>query len=224
MSNKRNVNSYSPEGRIYQLEFAMKASTLGTTSLAFTHNNKTYIISEKKCLSKHQIPPTKHYKIFDHIMLTYSGIAGDAKTIIKKAREYSLYHYKVYNENVPIEGLLKYLCRLALQFGEKDFDKKIFSRPFGCSILICGYEDEPVIFSYDPSGSYRKHKIVCIGNGSESVEMEVESVEKGVKELMRVMKDEMRSENVEIWSVDENEIKVFGEDELERVINVAKAM
>ena len=61
------------------------------------------------------------------------------------------------------------MCNIALNFDEEDENKKIFNRPFGCSILFAGYENEPFLYSFDPSGSYRIYKRIAIGNGSESL-------------------------------------------------------
>lgn len=221
MENKKDVNSYSNDGRIFQLEYAMKASSLGTTALAFTTSTSTFLISEIKKINKLQKPSTKHFKISDRIMFSFSGIAGDAKNIVSRAREESLHHQKIYNEEIPVEGLLKYLSRLALQFGEEDADRKIFERPFGCSIIVAGFDQEPVAYMFDPSGSYRRYKVTAIGSGSESLESdleEIQSVEKAVALLGRVMKDGMDKENVEICEVNAEGVRIFSQDEVGRIV------
>lgn len=227
MENKRDVNSYSTEGRIFQLEYAMKASSLGTTALAFTTPTSTFLISEIKKINKLQKPSTKHFKISDNIVFSFSGIAGDAKNIVKRAREEALNHLKMFNEEIPVEGLLKYLSQLALQFGEEDAAKKIFGRPFGCSIIVAGFDQEPVAYMFDPSGSYRRFRVTSIGSGSESLEADlcdIDTVEKAVSVLARVMKDDMEKDNVEICEVSAQGIRFFNENEVSSIVSSVKGM
>lgn len=226
MENKQDVTSYSSEGRIFQLEYAMKASSLGTTALAFTTTSSTFLISEIKKINKLQKPSTKHYKISDNIVFSFSGISGDAKNIVKRAREEALNHFKVYNEEIPVEGLLKYLSHLALQFGEKDVSKKIFSRPFGCSIIVAGYDNEPLAYMFDPSGSYRRYRVTSIGSGSESLEVDlssIDTVERAVSLISRVMKDEIMDDNVEICEVNKDGIKLYDKEEIARIVMSVKS-
>ncbi|EJW03787.1 hypothetical protein EDEG_01916 [Edhazardia aedis USNM 41457] len=232
MSNERDLESYSKDGRIFQIEYAMKASNLGTTTLAITSKNSTILISEKKIISKLQNASTlrKHYKIYDNIAMSYSGIGSDAKSIIQKAREFCLNHERIYNEHPSLEGLLKYLCTLALKFGEKDMSRKIFARPFGVNIVFAGYEDNmPVLYSFDPSGSYRRFKAKGIGGAAEAVEQELKEAYKsnlnegaainmGLKLIKRVMKDNICRENVEICTVSESGVDFFPIDKVQQHI------
>ncbi|ELQ75109.1 20S proteasome, regulatory subunit alpha type PSMA5/PUP2 [Trachipleistophora hominis] len=75
MANDHKVNSYSPEGRIYQIEYAMKAMNHGVTTVALATTQSVVISSEKKILSKLQVTSsaTKHFKIDDRIGLAFSG-------------------------------------------------------------------------------------------------------------------------------------------------------
>lgn len=222
MSNSKSVNAYTSDGRIQQIEYAMKASSLGTTSLAFVSSNKVFLVSEKKITTTLQIPPPKHCKVFDHIVFSFSGISSDARKIIDIARHISLMHFRFYNEKIPIEGLLKDLCHMALKFGEKDVTKKIFNRPFGCSILCAGYEDGPVVYTFDPSGSYRRYKRIAIGSGSESLENDLDDIVDLKSALMcikKVMKDAIRSDNVEILEISEEGVKVFSENEIQDLVS-----
>lgn len=222
MANSKSVNAYTSDGRIQQIEYAMKASSLGTTSIGFTTNNKAFLISEKKITTKLQISLPKHQKVFDHIMFSFSGISSDARKIVEIGRGLCLYHYRIYNEKKPVEGLLKDICHMALNFGEENENKKIFNRPFGCSILVAGYEDEPYIYTFDPSGSYRRYKRTAIGNGSESIECDLKDVQNvinGLSCIKKVMRDPIRCDNVEVCEVNENGIKMYTESEIQECLN-----
>lgn len=230
MSYQTDLNAYSPDGRVYQIEYAMQSATHGTTVFSFKCCNSTVIISEKKILSKLHIPTNKHLKIYDHIIFSYSGIASDAKVIAKKAREYCLNHEKIYNEKASTEGLMQYLCKLALQFGEKDYNNKIFSRPFGSTIVCGGFDDEPRLYVLDPSGSYRTYDIKSVGGGSEAVEEELqgtkkfdnleEGIRKGFEILKKVMKDKISVDNVELAIINENGVNIAENDDIQKYIGM----
>ncbi|KCZ78802.1 hypothetical protein H311_00159 [Anncaliia algerae PRA109] len=228
---RKNVNTFSPEGRLYQIEYAMKASNLGTTTLGLIIGDKGILISEKKVVNKFQIKDSvkKHHKVFDHIVIGASGISADAKSIVDKSRDYALYHHRIYNENVPVESMLKHLCSLALKFGEKDYSRKIFSRPFGSSILTISYENEPKLYLFDPSGSYRRYNAKVLGNATQVLENELENkyslmkeFDSGLLESLKifkeVMRDPMSKENVEISVVCKDGVKFYNCDEIEKLI------
>jgi 20S proteasome subunit alpha 5 len=190
-----------------------------------------FFVQKKKILSKLQVSDSvkKHYKIYDHMALAFSGISGDAKAVVTKARDYCLRHSHVYSENVPIEGLLKYLCGLSLKFGEKDVSKKIFSRPFGASILIAGYDTEPRLYSLDPSGSYRRYKAKAIGSAYEAVESELgeeycriqscdEAVKRALSIIGKVIKDPLTKDNVEVAVVKQDEVFFLTDEEIGKFI------
>lgn len=229
-SAKHDVNTYSPEGRLYQIEYAMKASNLGTTILGVVTGDFAVLISEKKTVNSLQKIKsiTKHYKISDHMAFGYSGIAGDARAIADIARNFSVYHQKMYNEDVTAESLLKYLCSLALKFGEKDESRKIFSRPFGSSILVVSYEEEPKMYLLEPSGSYRRYRAKAMGSVAPNLENDImrlvsgsaslEAVISGALGMLKtIMRDPLTHENVEILAVGQAGVKNFTADEIKAI-------
>ncbi|KAL0266122.1 UNVERIFIED_CONTAM: hypothetical protein PYX00_011838 [Menopon gallinae] len=230
-SAKHDVNTYSPEGRLYQIEYAMKASNLGTTILGVVTDDFAVLISEKKMVNPLQKIGSirKHYKIFDNMAFGYSGIAGDARAIADIARNFSLYHQKMYNESVSAESLLKYLCSLALKFGEKDESRKIFSRPFGSSILLVSYEDRPKMYLLEPSGSYRRYRAKALGSVAPNIEDDImrlvndsaslEAVISGALGMLRtVMREPLTHENVEILAVGVAGVRTFTAEEIKVIL------
>lgn len=224
---KQSLNTYSSEGRIHQIEYAMKAMNLGTTTIGVRTKNFVVLCSEKKLLSTLQNPQSvrKHHKIYDHIVLGFSGISGDTKTIVKRSRDFCISHTHRYDENPKVERLLKHLSSLSLQFGEEDEAKMIFRRPFGVSLLIAGYDTEPRLFSLDPSGSYISYKAKAIGSGHEAVggiledeydefqELEP-SLRKMLQTLAKVMKDKISRDNVEVAIAAKDGIRFLSPEEI----------
>lgn len=229
MSNsKHDVNTYGTDGRLYQIEYAMKASNLGTSSIGFTVGNAAVMISEKKQLNPLQSLKSvvKHYKIYDHICLGFCGISGDAKCIVRIARNFCVDHYNMFRENVPIEALLKFLCSLSLNFGSDDSSKKIFSRPFGVSMLLISFDVEPKLYLLDPSGSYLRYKAKPLGSAAQSLELKLKeeyhkfvdfetSMRMGMEMLAEVARDPLNGNNVEVSIATENGIEFLNCEAIE---------
>lgn len=212
------VNTFNLDGRIIQVEYAMKACSLGTTTIGVKLADCSILVSEKKFASSLQNPASirKHFKLYDTILAGISGVSGDAPTIIAKIREICLNHEKLYAEQIDTTRLMEDICDLALKFGETEFAKKIFSRPFGVSLLIAAFEKgRPVLFNIDPSGSFLQYKARAIGAASEVVETILEKeyesfgtrnecIKKLLEILKGVMKEKLTEKNVEVSYVDKD--------------------
>ncbi|KAI5189572.1 20S proteasome subunit alpha 5 [Nematocida sp. AWRm77] len=228
MKKERNVNAYSSDGRIYQLEYAMKAASLGTTTIGLRVKDGVVVTSEKKIVTPLQIPESvkKHHKVFNHCGFAFSGLSGDARTIIKKARENAVEHEFLFNEKIPIEGIVKSLAEISLNFGEKEEYMKIFSRPFGISVLIGGYDTEARLFSLDPSGTYVEYSAKAIGSAAEAVTTEMknvyrnnmsieEAVHASLSLLKGVMKDPINQTNCEVMICSSTGVSFLSSEEIE---------
>lgn len=223
MSYSSDVNTYSQDGRIIQVEYAMKACNLGTTTIGVKLADCVILASEKKLTSTLQSPASikKHFKIYDTILAGISGVSGDAPTIIKKCRSICLDHEALHAEQIPVEKLMEDICDLALKFGEEDSWKKIFSRPFGVSLLVAAYEKgRPVLYSIDSSGSYLEYKARAIGAASEVVETILEeqyenfsereeSISKILEVLKGVMREQLTEFNAEVSVVSKEGVEIF---------------
>lgn len=226
------INTYSQDGRIIQVEYAMKACNLGTTTIGLRLSDCVILVSEKKLTSSLQSPNSikKHFKIYDTIVAGISGVSGDAPTIVNKCRNICLNHEKLFSEQIGIEKLMEDICDLALKFSEKDLSKKIFSRPFGVSLLIAAFEnDTPVLYSIDPSGSYLQYQAKAIGAASEVVETILEeqygsynereeSISKILNVLKGVMKEKLTASNVEVSIVSKDKVEMLTSEEIEKYI------
>lgn len=226
------VNTYSQDGRIIQVEYAMKACNLGTTTIGVKLPECAILVSEKKLLSSLQNPSSikKHYKIYDTIIAGISGVSGDAPTIISKCQKICLNHEKLYQEQIGVERVMEEICDLALKFSEKESSKKIFSRPFGVALLIAAYENgEAKLYSVDPSGSYLEYQAKAIGSASEVAENSLEK-EYGsyngreecipwiIKILKGVMKETLTENNIEVSIVSENGTEMLSPADIKKYI------
>ena len=232
----RGVNTFSPEGRLFQVEYAIEAIKLGSTAVGIATKQGVVLAVEKR-LSSPLLDPNSVDKVAEidaHIGVAMSGLVADARTLVDHARIEAQNHTFTYNEPMAVEALTQAVCDLALSFGEgseQDREKRM-SRPFGVALLIAGYDelDGPQLYFSDPSGTYVRYKAKAIGAGSEgaqvhltedySVDMTLaEAEEMALKTLKGVMEEKITKENVEMAKVTKDQgYHVCSEEEVESIL------
>lgn len=229
------VNTFSPEGRIFQIEYAIEAIKLGSTSLGIQTSEGVLIAAEKRLQSSLLDPQSvnKILEIDSHIGAVMSGMVADARILIEHARTESQNHRFTYNEPMRVESCTLATCDLSLRFGESGGKKKLLSRPFGVSLLIAGVdEDGPQLWQTDPSGTYTKYDAQAIGAGAEAAQgvfveqyhksMTIKDAEKlALTILMQVMEDSLTQNNVEIAVVktDTKKLHIYSPADIKAVID-----
>merc|ERR1712012_456685 len=169
----RSVNTFSPEGGLFQVEYAIEAIKLGSTAIGLQTSEGVVLAVEKRVTSP-LIEASSIEKIMEvdkHIACAMSGLIADSKTLIDKARVEAQNHWFTYNETMNIESVTQAVSNLALQFGDDDAEKGAMSRPFGVALLFAGVDEKgPRLFHMDPSGTYIKYDAKAIGSGSEGAQ------------------------------------------------------
>jgi 20S proteasome subunit alpha 3 len=158
---------FSPEGRLYQVEYAMEAIGHAGTCLGILANDGIILAAEKKntnvLLDDENFFSDKIYKLYDDMVCSVAGITSDANVLTNELRLLAQRYILQYGESMPCEQLVAYLCDIKqayTQYGGK--------RPFGVSILYMGWDKEYgfQLYQSDPSGNYGGWKATCIGNNS----------------------------------------------------------
>jgi len=208
----RGTNTFSPEGRIFQIEYAIEAIKLGSTAVGVTCVDGVALAVEKRITSPlvESSSIEKIYEIDRHIGCAMSGLIADARTLVDSARNETQHHWFTYNEQMPVESAVKSISDHMLDFSSTSERKKTMSRPFGVALLVAGVDDEgPGLFSTDPSGTYTRYKANAIGSASEGANaMLVEQYKEGLTleegkklalvVLRQVMEDKITSTNIEL--------------------------
>jgi len=164
----RGVNTFSPEGRLFQVEYAIEAIKLGTTAIGLQTSEGVVLAVEKRITSKLLVPSSmqKLVKLDQHIGSAMSGLVADARTLIDHARIETQNHWFSYDEPMVVESCVTSICDLALNFGEAEM-----ARPFGVSLLIGGVDRTgPSLYHTDPSGTHTRYLAKAIGAGSEGAQ------------------------------------------------------
>ncbi|XP_053672594.1 proteasome subunit alpha type-5 [Anopheles nili] len=230
----RGVNTFSPEGRLFQVEYAIEAIKFGSTAIGISTPEGVVMAVEKRITSS-LMEPSKVEKIVEvdrHIGCATSGLMADSRTLLDRARVECQNHWFVYNERMSVESCAQAVSNVAIQFGDGDDTDSAMSRPFGVAILFAGIENgEPQLWHMDPSGTYIRFDAKAIGSGSEGAQQNLqeyylptmtikEAINLALSTLKQVMEEKLNSINVEVMTMTpKNLFRMFSKEEVEEYIN-----
>ncbi|TRY85297.1 hypothetical protein DNTS_035792 [Danionella cerebrum] len=231
---------FSPEGRLYQVEYAMEAIGHAGTCLGILANDGVLLAAERRNIHKlldEVFFSEKIYKLNEDMACSVAGITSDANVLTNELRLVAQRYLLQYQEPIPCEQLVTALCDVKqayTQFGGK--------RPFGVSLLYMGWDKRYgfQLYQSDPSGNYGGWKATCIGNNSAAaVSMLKQDYKEGemtmaaalalaVKVLNKTMDvSKLSAEKVEIATLTrengKTRIKVLKQKEVEELIKKHEA-
>lgn len=169
---------YSPDGRIYQVEYALETVKRGTLAVGIKGKDGVILAVEEKP-RKLQIAKItqKIFRIDDHIGVAAAGYIPDARNQVDEVRFFSQSNRMVYDEPIEVETVAKHIADQCLTFTQY-----AGVRPYGVALIIAGVDlDSPALYLTDPSGAYLSYDAVAIGAGTEQV---TEFLEKHYKKDM----------------------------------------
>ena len=164
----RILTVFSPDGRLFQVEYAVETVNRGATILGIACSDGVVLGAEEKIESKLHDPDFtwKLYEVDEHLGAAIAGLGPDARVLIDQARVYAQSNRLIYDEPVDVEVIAKRIGDIK-QF----YTQHARFRLFGVSIIFGGVDKiGNRVFVTDPSGSYRGYKAVAVGVGREKVE------------------------------------------------------
>ncbi len=167
MGYDRAITVFSPEGRLYQVEYATEAVRHGPLAVGVKVETGVVLVGEKRSPNKLVDLSTlkKILLIDDHVGTAIAGLHADARKLIDQARIRAQINRLSYDEPISIQSLVVDICdtkQMHTQYGGV--------RPFGVSLLLAGIDDHgPQLYTTDPSGSFWGWKAAAIGKESERV-------------------------------------------------------
>lgn len=161
---------FSPEGRLYQIEYAMEAISHAGTCLGILSKDGILLAAEKKNVAKlleTSSMAEKIYKLDEHIACSVAGITADANILVTNLRQWAQQHRLVYQEDIPVEQLVVRLCDV-----KQGYTQYGGLRPFGVSLLFMGYDKHHgfQLYQSDPSGNYNGWNATCIGSNNQGAQ------------------------------------------------------
>ena len=232
MAYDRAITVFSPDGRLFQVEYAREAVKRGTTTVGVKFKDGVVLIVDKRLSSKLIEPESieKIFKIDSHIGCATSGLVADARALVDRARIECQVNSFNYGEDLAVESLVKKLCDF-----KQSYTQYGGVRPFGTAMLVAGIDaGGPHLYETDPSGAMMAYKAGGIGAGRNEV-MEVfeknfkdnmtqnQAVNLGLKGLSAANDNNLKSEVVEIAIINpEKEFHTLSSEEVGKVVKKVK--
>ena len=203
---------FSPDGRLYQVEYAREAVKKGATTIGIKWKDGVVLIAHRPEVS-HLISVNsleKIYQIDDHIACAATGLVADGRRLIEIAREEAQMNRIWYQEPIQVKALVDILCEYKHMYTQFDG-----VRPFGVVLLIAGIDERGNhLFSTDPSGAYIGYKAICEGKKGQNAmthftrsytanQSLTAAIELGLQTLHKVTKKKLSPEMVEIAVIDQ---------------------
>jgi|TARA_B100000767_G_scaffold158566_1_gene148916 20S proteasome subunit alpha 5 len=226
----RGVTTFSPEGRLFQVEYAIEAIKLGSTAIAILTQEGIVLAVERRTQSPLMIPSSldKIMEIDAHVACAVSGLTADAQSMVEHGRVQAQNHFFTYNESMPVRSLTQSLCALSANFGTDDEDS--MSRPFGVALLVAGHDVDNgyQLYHTDPSGTWTAYKAKAIGSGSEGAQTTLQEEYKddmtlkeaenlALSTLKAVMEEKVNAANVDMASV-APKYEIYSKDRIKEII------
>jgi len=211
MAYDRAITVFSPDGRLFQVEYAREAVKRGTTAIGIRGKDGVVLIVDKRIASRLLVASSveKIFQIDEHIGVATSGLVADARNLVDRARVDAQVNRMWYDEPIGVETLAKKVCdhkQAYTQYGAV--------RPFGTALLIAGLNSkESSLFETDPSGALLEYRATGIGAGRPAV-MEVfeerydenlnidETVLLGLEALSKAIEGTLNADVVEVGAIE----------------------
>jgi proteasome alpha subunit len=161
----RAITIFSPEGRLYQVEYALELVKRGAPVVGVACPEGVVLAANETPESDLEDPDyfRKIYQLDDHVASAIAGLSSDARVLIDQARVFCQSNKFLYDEPVDIEVLARRLGDLA-----QVYTQHAGVRPFGVSMIIAGYDATGSrVLTTDPSGAYRGFKATAVGRKNE---------------------------------------------------------
>ena len=242
----RHITVFSPEGRLYQVEYAFKAiNSTNLTSVGLVGEDSVCFINQKKVGDKLLDPASVSY-IFDispNVGMLATGSIADARSLATRARSESAeYKYK-YGYEMPVDVLTKRMANLS-----QIYTQRAYMRPMGVALTFISYDEEngPSLLKTDPAGYYFSAKAIATGPKQSEVSTVVERdfkkakkkdpeanvivkgdwkqlIEYSIITLSNALSTDFRKNDLEIGFATKDGFKVLTPDEIdERLVAIAE--
>ena len=210
MAYDRAITVFSPDGRLFQVEYARVAVTRGTTTAGLKFKDGIVLMADKKIASKLMEPSSveKIFQIDEHVGCATSGLVADARALVDFARIVAQINKVTYDERISVDLLVKKICDY-----KQNYTQYGGVRPFGTALLVAGVDTQGNhLFETDPSGALVSYKAGSIGSGRNTVmELFEEKFEEdmsmeaaiilGLEGLSKSTEDKLNEQAVEIGIV-----------------------
>ncbi len=219
---------FSPEGRLYQVEYASKIVEQGTTGVGILYKEGVLLAADKNIQGKLVMADSieKVFKIDEHLGVVSAGLVGDARRLVGIARKQAQDNRVVYAEAIQTDVMAKEIAET-----KQAFTQYGGLRPFGVAFIIGGFDEKgPSIFETEPSGALAQYKAIAVGrNKDKAMEFFEKEYKEGLsldkaisiafKALEKSMpeKEKISLERIEFAIIDSNGFRFLSEQETKQL-------
>lgn len=226
MSYDTAITIFSPDGHLFQVEYAMEAVRKGRCAVGIQGTDSIVLAVERKAAAKLQDTRTvkKIHFLDDGIALAFAGLTADARVLVDKARVECQSFRLTMEEPPSAEFIARHIART-----QQEFTQKGGVRPYGVATLVVGFgrSGEPKLFMTEPSGSFSAWKAQAIGKNSKNVTEFLEknyeenlstdqALKLAVKGLLEVV--ESGSRNIEVAVMQRSGLELLEDETVQKLI------
>ncbi|KAJ6811192.1 proteasome subunit alpha type-1-A-like [Iris pallida] len=164
------VTTWSPAGRLFQVEYAMEAVKQGSAAIGLRSATHAVLASVNKSSSELSSHQKKIFKVDDHIGVAIAGLTADGRVLSRYLRGECINHRFVYESDLPVG-------RLVVQLADKAqvCTQRSWKRPYGVGLLVAGLDESGAHLYYNcPSGNYFEYQAFAIGSRSQAAKTYLE--------------------------------------------------
>lgn len=169
------ASQFSPDGRVFQVEYANKAVENSGTVIALRGKDGVVFAVEKLVTSKlYEAGANRRiFSVDRHIGVAVAGLFADATAVVETATDEARSYRKQYRSPIPIQYLKD---RVAMYMHAYTLYSAL--RPFGASLLMAAYDemDGPALFCLEPSGLSYGYLGCCMGKAKQAAKTEIEKL------------------------------------------------
>ncbi|MFA9416891.1 archaeal proteasome endopeptidase complex subunit alpha [Natrinema sp. HArc-T2] len=225
----RGITIFSPDGRLYQVEYAREAVKRGTASVGLCTPDGVVLAANRRVSSPlmERSSVEKIHKADDHVGVASAGHVADARQLVDLARRRAQGEQLRYGQQIGVETLTR-----SITDHIQEYTQTGGARPFGVALLVGGIEDgEPKLFETDPSGTDYEWKAAAIGGDRDVIQGYLEDnyqsdldvdggIELAVSALSEPEEEVVAAEEVDVATIttDDEAFSSVATDRLESII------
>ncbi len=230
MGYDRVVTVFSPDGRLFQVQYAMEAVKRGATVVGVVSKDAVVLAADKRINNSLIIPESleKIYEVDVHIGAATSGLVADGRKLVQEARYEAQRNRMLYDEKITVQALVKAISDIAQIFTQYGG-----LRPFGVSLLIGGVDKEPRLFETDPAGVTTEWQATALGEGRNEALDALKGFKEGmstddaivlaIKALNKALKKGVEAKRVEVAVIRKDGFKKLSEKKVKDYIPKVKS-